>query len=90
MISIAINLNGDGASKDLVERGLQSIHLGNDTPPIRLTYLSGGMDSGKPSCAFIFELPGGKQFVVAEISAALLVEAARLIEIKASMEGFEL
>lgn len=90
MISISIILDGDGATADLAERGLESIHLGNDAPPIRLTYLSGGMDSGKPSCAFIFELPGGKQYVIAETSAWLLVNAARTIQAKAAREGFDL
>ena len=90
MISLHLVLEGDGAARDLHERGLEQVHLGNAAPPIRLTYLSGGMSSGKPSVAFVFELPGGKQYVLAELSAALLVTAARAIATKAEMEGFPL
>lgn len=90
MVSLRIILDGDGVAADLRERGLESIHLGNDVPPIRVSYLSHGMESGKPSVAFIFELPGGKQYVVAETSAALLIAAAQAVKAKAKMEGFEL
>jgi len=90
MVSIRIILDGDGAAQDLRERGLESIHLGNEAPPIRVSYLSHGMESGKPSVAFIFELPGGKQFVVAETSAALLIAAAQAVKTKAATEGFKL
>jgi hypothetical protein len=87
VISLKVRLDGDGAASDFVQRGLERIHL---VSPITVAYLSGGMESGKPSVGLIFELPGGKQFVIAETSAALLVQAARAISTKASMEGIEL
>jgi hypothetical protein len=68
MTSIQVILNGDGSTKDLHERGMKAVHLGNGAPPIRLTYLSG----------------------LAEVSAALLVQAAALVKAKAQMEGFDL
>jgi hypothetical protein len=46
MVSLQVILDGDGAAKDLVERGMESIHLGNEAPPIRVSYLSHGMQSG--------------------------------------------
>lgn len=42
MIALSIRLDGDGAAEDLRERGLESIHLGNEAPAIRVVYLSGG------------------------------------------------
>jgi hypothetical protein len=51
----------------------QVIHLTND---IEVTSLAGGMESGKPSVAFIFKLPDGKA-VVAETSLELFITAAR-------------
>lgn len=82
-------LEGDGSAQDLHESGLEVIHITNDAKPIRISYLSGGMASGKPSVAFIFELPDGKHYVVAETSAALFCAAGRAIQIKASLEGFD-
>ena len=90
MLEVIVNLEGDGAAKDLAERGLEMVHLGNHAPPIRVTYLTHGMFSGFPSIALLFELPGGTQYVMAEMSAKLFVGAARLVEAKAKEEGFEL
>ena len=90
MISLRVILDGDGAARDLADRGLKMIHLGNDAPPMRLTYLSAGMESGKPSVALIIELPDGHSYVLAELSAQLLVTAAHAVAIKAEMDGFTL
>ena len=88
MIAININLAGEGAAQDLLERGLKPIHLAEGAPAIRLLYLPKGMQSGAPSAAFVFELPGEKEFVVAETSVALLLMAAAAIRAKASTDGF--
>ncbi len=90
MVSMRVILEGDGAAADLRERGLEPVHLGDGAPAIRVSYLSGGMESGLPSVAFIFELPDGKSYVIAETTARLFVQAAKLIQTKATMEGFEL
>jgi hypothetical protein len=90
MLALRIILDGDGSAMDLRERGLELIHLGNDAEPIRVIYLPGGMASGKPSVGFVFELPDGKRYVFAEISAALFIAAARAIATKAKTEGFDL
>lgn len=89
MIWLTILLDGDGAAQDLHDRGLKMIHLAEDSPPIRVAYLSGGMAGGKPSVSLIFELPEN-QYVVAETSAALFVAAANAIRTKANMDGVDL
>lgn len=90
MIEVVVNLEGDGSASDLAERGLEVVHLGNDAPPIRVAYLTRGMASGFPSVALLFELPGGKQYVMAEMSARLFVAAGRMVATKAYEEGFDL
>lgn len=90
MSHVVVNLEGDGSTQDLADRGMKMIHLGNDAPPVRITYLSGGMASGKPSCGIVIELPEIGSYVLCEISAVLLVNAARLVEVKAEQEGHHL
>ncbi len=84
---LRVLLDGNGASEDLAARGLNLIHLGNYAPEIRIAYLSSGMASGKPSVGFIFELPDGNSYVIAETSASLFVAAANMIRAKAEMQG---
>jgi hypothetical protein len=90
MVGLQINLNGDDATHDLVERGMTAIQLGNCAEPMRLTYRPKGMTSGMPSVAFLIPLPGRSEYVVAEFSAKLLIAAADLIRTKAETEGIDL
>lgn len=53
------------------------IHLTN---PITVYSLAAGMESGKPSVGFVFDLPDGKK-VVAETSLELFISAARALAI---------
>ena len=55
------------------------IHLGNDSKPIKIALLEGGMTSGKPSIGIGIEIPGGK-LVLVESSVELFLEAAALIQ----------
>lgn len=72
---IDLNLNGDGAWPDLMDKGV--IHLGDDTA-IGLCVLPAGMQSGMPSVAFRLDLPDG-QVVMAEASWRVLATAAQAI-----------
>ena len=87
MISLRLILDGDGSGADLRERGMTPVITEGQA---RLIYLPHGMESGLPSCAFIFELEGGKQYVFAELSVWLLIEGARAMQVKAQMEGHDL
>ena len=69
-----INFEGDGILKDFPREKV--IHLTN---PITVTSLKGGMESGKPSVAFIFDLPDGRK-VLAETSGELFIAAARAMK----------
>ncbi len=77
MLTMTINLNGDGCWPDLVDK--EVIHLANDAPPIQVAALEAGMVKGHPSVSFRFDLPDG-QVLIAETSARLFVIAARAIE----------
>jgi hypothetical protein len=90
MLHIRVMLEGDGAASDLREAGKKPIHLGNEAPAIRVSYLTGGMESGKPSIALIIELPGRDEYILAECSAALFVSAGRIVAAKAKTEGWDL
>ena len=72
---ISLNLDGDGAWPDLMDRGVT--HLGDGTE-IGLCVLPGGMTSGRPSVAFRLDLPDGG-VVVAEASWRALATAAQAI-----------
>ncbi len=52
------------------------IHLGAGAPPIRVALLKRGMSSGKSSVAIGFELPSGKEVLIAETSLKLFLAAA--------------
>ena len=67
---------------DLADRD-DVIHLTNT---IGVTCLAGGMESGKASVAFRFDLPDGRP-VVAETSLGLLVMAARAFQSKYGTVG---
>lgn len=76
MLKMNINLEGDGALKGTPRSKV--IHLTN---AITVATLDGGMESGRPSVAFIFELPDGRK-VFAETSAVLFINAANVIQEK--------
>jgi hypothetical protein len=73
---IRVNVDGDGAYPDLV--GREVIHLGNDSPPIGITGLEGGMASGAPSVMIRLDLPDGRT-VLAETSLKLFLTAAEAL-----------
>lgn len=56
----------------------QCIHLGNESPPIKIVVLDGGMKSGRPSICLRIDLPDGR-VVVAETSARLFCTAGLAI-----------
>lgn len=66
-----IVFNGDGILNDVHEEDI--IHI---MEPITAAALPGGMESGKPSVAFIVKLPDGKT-VIAETSMELFLAAAK-------------
>lgn len=73
-----INLNGDNAWPDLHGRN-ETTGLIDYKDPISVAVLSEGMESGKPSVAFRFDLPGG-MVVIAQTSGALVVALARMLK----------
>jgi len=78
MPTIDLNLDGDGAFPELtadIAAGAL-IHLGNDSPPIKMAVLPEGMSSGRPSIAFVFRLPDGRAVFI-ETSLRLPKNAAR-------------
>jgi hypothetical protein len=68
--------NVEGAFSDLADRPF--IHLGEGAE-IAIGRLPGGMDSGRSSIVFRFELPDG-QTVLAETSMRLFLGAAESLE----------
>jgi hypothetical protein len=81
MPAINLHLDGDACWPDL--KGMSErladgrvIHLGNDSPPIGMALLAGGMVSGKPSVTLRLDLPDGR-VVLAETSLELLTSAVR-------------
>ena len=75
MISLSIDMNGDGAWKDVKREDLIVIENGK----MQVAVLAGGMASGRPSVAFRLDLPDGR-CVAAQTSARMIVTLARLIE----------
>ncbi len=71
MPMIKIVLDGDGALADRDPAKLLELE-----GPITVSGLPGGMQSGKPSVAFWFDLPDGRT-VFAQTSMALFLAAAR-------------
>jgi hypothetical protein len=74
-----ILLDGESAWPDLGEKTV--IHLADDAQ-VTIAGLSKGMQSGKPSVAFRFELPDDHRVVVWETSLALLLSAADAFKAK--------
>jgi hypothetical protein len=74
LLSMSINLEGDGAWPDLAEKEAagQVVHV-KDT--IGVACLPGGMASGNPSIGLRLDLPDGTT-VLAETSLALFLTAA--------------
>jgi hypothetical protein len=73
---LKILMNAEGMNKELDPEKI--IHL---KTPITVGALEGGMESGKPSIAFMFDLPDGRT-VIAETSLQLFVTAARAFTAK--------
>lgn len=72
MTEMIINLEGDGILKG------KPADIVLETP-ITVSSLPGGMTSGRPSVAFIFNLPDGRT-VLAQTTGRLFVTAARALE----------
>lgn len=83
MLGITLELKGDNCWLDLVDK--EVIHLGNDSLPIRLALLHGGMASGKASVTIRLDLPDNK-VILAETSLELLSTATRTIEAAAGQD----
>jgi hypothetical protein len=76
MIGLSVNLVGDGAFPDLIEKDTQGLLLhGRD---ITIAGLAGGMTSGKPSVAIRIDCADGR-VVFAETSLTLLVTAVEAL-----------
>lgn len=69
MISLELNLHGDGAWPDVTPETMVRAER------MRVAGLAAGMTSGLPSVAFCFTLPDGKH-VFAETSLRLFLTAA--------------
>lgn len=74
MIPLTIILDGDNAWPDLDRKQIITPSDG-----VRLAVLDKGMNSGRPSVTIRLDLPGQRQVVVAETSARLFCQAARII-----------
>lgn len=88
-----IEKEGDGALQDWANatKALSDpVHLTAETSEMRLLYLSGGMESGKPAVMLAARRPGETAFYCLELSAALLVTGAAAIKEWARQEGFDL
>ncbi len=72
---IRVNIAGDGAFSDLVDKMDQVTHL---TGPFTIAALNKGMTSGAPSVALRFDLPDGR-VVIQEISLRTLLVAVATI-----------
>jgi hypothetical protein len=79
MISLKLNMEGDGCWPDLQDPKKKVI-LVQDTQ-MELAVLPGGMKSGKPSVAIRINLPGGA-VVFAETSLALFLSSADAFKAK--------
>lgn len=75
---LKILLQGDGAWPDLADRRDDVVHLANDAPPIQVSVLDDGMESGAPSVSIRIDLPDGT-IVIAETSLRLFLNAANLL-----------
>lgn len=78
MIGLSLQLDGDAAYPDLLDRAADVIHLANDAPPIGVTALPGGMTSGRTSVMLRIDLPDGR-VVLAETSLRLFLLTADML-----------
>lgn len=85
-LQVDINLEGNGAWKDLPPAEI--IDVPSEGEPLRIAYLSKGMDSGAPSVGMLVTLPDGRR-VFFQTSAKLFVWAAAAVKGRAGREGFE-
>lgn len=74
---LTVKFDGDNAWPDLKDRAL---HVHDYQDPIEVAVLDSGMSSGKPSVAFRLDIDGGT--IIAQTSAQLFVQAARMIHAK--------
>jgi hypothetical protein len=79
MISLKLNMEGDGAWPDLAEKLALEKVLRSES--IELAVLSGGMASGKPSVAIRINLDDDS-VVIAETSLILFLSAADAFKAK--------
>jgi hypothetical protein len=80
MITMTVNMRGDGAFADLRDHP-KLVHLANDAPPIQVAVLDKGMASGLPSVCIRVDLPDGT-VVLAETSARLFAAAGHAVMAK--------
>lgn len=76
MSMIHVNLDGEGAWPDMPLEMV--LHCADS---FHLAALPDGTEHGAPSCAIRIDLPDGS-FVVAQVSAALFVQAAGALRVK--------
>lgn len=99
MPHINVNLEGDGAWRDLlldpnqksgdpVFRDSVKVFIGDEAPSLHLALLKGGMTSGRHSIGIRIDLPDGT-VLVTETSARALLAAADAIRTRIAMEGGE-
>ncbi len=79
MVPMKVHLDGDNCWPDLADKGDKLIH----TVGLEVALLVGGMQSGKSSVAFRFDLDDG-QVLVAETSLELLESTVRAMRVKES------
>ncbi len=70
-----IHLDGDGCWEDLAER--DTIHLANDSPPVEIALLKGGMKSGRASIALRIDID--QKSIIVETSARMFLQVADMI-----------
>jgi hypothetical protein len=69
---INVTLDGDGCWPDLRDRmDTPSVIVLDDSRPIEMAFLAGGMKSGRPSVTIRFDLPDGRT-VLAQTSYEVL------------------
>ncbi len=88
MIGMRLELKGDGCWPDLEGKidTPQVIHLGNDAPPIGVSALEGGLQSGGVSVCLRIDLPDGR-IVLAETSLKLFLLAADALRARFGVPG---
>lgn len=79
-MQVELALDGEGAFCDFGEMK-EIIHLGNNSPPIRIAALKTGMRSGKTSVVIGLDIGKGRA-VMAETSLRLFLSAADALRAK--------